>query len=47
MNDFNLVAGTIFDLMTRIFTLYTTNFLLSAFFALWLVKRVARLFERL
>lgn len=47
MEDFNLIAGTIFSTMKQIFNLYTSCFLLTAFFALWVVKRVARLFDRL
>lgn len=43
----NLVAGSIFGILAQIFTLYTTNFILSAVFALWIIKRVARLFDRL
>lgn len=47
MADMNLIAGEILGILTNIFTLYTTNFILSAVFALWVIKRVARLFDRL
>lgn len=47
MENFTLLAGTIFDIMSRILNLYTTNFLLTAIFTLWVIRRVARLFDRL
>lgn len=47
MAEMTDIAGEIFGIMSRIFNLYLTNFFLSAVFALWVIKRVARLFERL
>lgn len=47
MSDMNLIAGEILGILSKIFALYTTNFFLSAVFALWIIKRVARIFDRL
>lgn len=47
MSDINLITGQIFGLITQIFNLYTTSWLLSGFFMLWVFRRVARLFKRL
>lgn len=47
MDDINLVAGSIFGILKQIFALYTADFLLTGIFALWVVRRVARLFDRL
>lgn len=47
MADMNLIVGEVFSILSRIFNLYITNWILTAVFALWVIKRVARLFERL
>lgn len=47
MSDLNLIVGSIFGLLTQIFNLYTTSWLLTGFFCLWIFRRVARLFKRL
>lgn len=47
MSDINLITGTVFSILTQIFNLYTSTWILSGFLMLWLFKRVARLFDRL
>jgi len=47
MNDLLLLVGTIFDIMTKIFNLYTSTFILSAVLALWLIRKVCKIFRHL
>lgn len=47
MSDLNLIVGSIFNILTQIFNLYTGSWLLTGFLMLWLFRRVARLFDRL
>lgn len=47
VDDLNLVVGTVFGILTQIFNLYTSTWLLTGFLMLWVFKRVARLFDRL
>ena len=46
-SDLNLIVDKVFDILTQIFNLYTTSWILSAFLMLWVVKKVAKLFQRL
>lgn len=47
MDNMNLIAGYLFSWLSKIFTLYTGNLILSAVFCLWILRKVAKLFERL
>lgn len=47
MQDMLLLAGAIFDIMTQIFNLYTSTFLLSGALALWVLRKVYKLFRNL
>lgn len=47
MSDLNLIVGTVFNILTQVFNLYTGQWILTGFLMLWLFKRVARLFDRL
>ena len=44
LNDF---FGTVLATLTRIFNLYTGVWILSMVLAIWLIRRVIRLFKRL
>ena len=41
------IVDTVFVVLTRIFNLVTTNAVLVAFFALWVVRRIFKLFHLL
>lgn len=47
MEDLLLLVGTIFDIMTDIFNLYTSTFILSGVLGLWLIRKVANVFRHL
>ena len=46
-DDLTLIVGTCFDLMTQVFTLYTSSQLLSGVLALWLLYKVIKIFRRI
>lgn len=47
MQDLTLVVNSIFDLMTRIFNLYMSQWILTSVLALWLLRRVFKIFNLL
>lgn len=47
MEDMLLLAGIIFDILTQIFNLYTSTFVLSGVLALWLLRKAVKLFHHL
>lgn len=47
MEDMLLLASTIFDILTQVFNLYTSTFVLSGVLALWLLRKVAKIFHHL
>lgn len=47
MQDLTLVADWLFDVMTQIFNLMVSNWLLSSVLALWLIRRVCKIFNLL
>ncbi len=47
MDDLVLLAGTIFQTMTDLFSLYTSCLVLSGVLALWLLRKVINIFRHL
>lgn len=47
MDDLLLLADTIFDLLTDIFNLYTSTFVLSGVLALWLLRKAVNAYRHL
>lgn len=47
MEDLNLVVGSIFGILTQIYNLYAGTWLLTGFLMLWLIRKVAKLFNKL
>lgn len=47
MDDLLVLADTIFNIMTQVFNLYTTTFVLSGVLALWLLRKVSKIFRHL
>lgn len=47
LDDLNSVVGFLFNTMTGIFSLYVGGGILTGVFALWLLRRVSKLFDRL
>lgn len=47
LNNLSAISGVVFSTMGRIFTLYSTDFILGGVLGLWFIKRIARLFDRL
>ena len=45
--DLSLVAGTFFQVMTQVFDLYTGSMLLSGVLALWLLRKVVKIFRQI
>ncbi len=45
MEDLYLIAQTVFQLALDFFGLLTSNWLLNSVLALWLVRRVAKIFQ--
>ncbi len=43
----SLIAGTFFQVMTQVFDLYTGSMLLSGVLALWLLRKVVKIFRRI
>lgn len=46
-DDLTLIAGVFFDTMTQIFNLYTTSAVLSGVLALWLLRKVVKIFRHI
>lgn len=47
LNDLNSVVGFVFSTFSDFFALYIGGGILSGVFALWLLRKVARLFDKL
>jgi hypothetical protein len=47
LDDLSLVANSIFAVLTQVFNLYTSTFLLTGVLALWLVRKVVKLFRHI
>lgn len=47
LSDLALMAETIFNLLSQIFNLYTGSILLMGVLALWLLRKVVKLFNLL
>lgn len=47
LEDLQLVVGWIFSRLTDIFQLYTAGTVLTGVLALWLLRKVSKLFEKL
>ena len=46
-DDLNRIAGLVFDTMTQVFNLYTGSVLLSGVLALWLLRKVVKIFRHI
>lgn len=47
LDDLNSVVGFVFSTFSDFFALYIGGGILSGVFALWLLRKVARLFDKL
>lgn len=47
LDDLNAIVGFVFSTFSCIFGLYIGGGILSGVFALWLLRKVARLFDKL
>ena len=47
LDDLNSLVGFVFSTFSGIFVLYIGGGILSGVFALWLLRKVARLFDKL
>lgn len=47
LNELNSVVGFVFSTFSDFFALYIGGGILSGVFALWLLRKVARLFDKL
>ena len=47
LDDLTLMVGSIFDLLTDIFNLYTGTMVLTGVLALWLLRKVVKIFRQL
>lgn len=47
MSDLNLVVDFLFGLMTQVFNTLTSHWLLQSVLALWLIRRVCKIFHLL
>lgn len=45
--DFSLLLSSILDMLTKIFNVYTGCIVLTGVLALWLLRKVAKLFRKL
>ena len=46
-DDLSMIAGTFFQAMTHVFDLYTGSMLLSGVLALWLLRKVVKIFRHI
>lgn len=46
-SDFSLLLSSILDMLTKIFNVYTGCIVLTGVLALWLLRKVAKLFRKL
>lgn len=47
LSDLSMMVDTIFHVLTSIFNLYTGTMLLSGVLALWLLRKVVSIFNKL
>lgn len=47
LSDLSMMVDTIFQVLTSIFNLYTGTMLLSGVLALWLLRKVVSIFNKL
>lgn len=47
LDNLNSIVGFVFSTFSRIFGLYIGGGILSGVFALWLLRKIARLFDKL
>ena len=47
LNDLNSIVGFVFSTFSDFFALYIGGGILSGVFALWLLRKVSRLFDKL
>lgn len=47
LNDLNSIVGFVFSTFSDFFALYIGGGILSGIFALWLLRKVSRLFDKL
>ena len=47
MYGLNDLFGAVLGYMTQLFNIYTTTWILTGMLAIWLLRRVVRLFKRL
>ena len=47
LNDLNSIVGFVFSTFSDFFALYIGGGILSGVFAIWLLRKVARLFDKL
>ena len=47
LDDLPLMVGSVFDLLTSIFNLYTGTMVLTGVLALWLLRKVVKIFRQL
>lgn len=47
LDDLNVIVGFLFNALTSVFNLYLAGGVLSGVLALWLLRKVSRLFDKL
>ena len=47
LEDLQMIVGWVFSRLTEIFQLYTAGSILTGVLALWLLRKVAKLFDKL
>lgn len=47
LDDLNAIVGFIFNMLNSVFALYLAGGVLSGVLAIWLLRRVSRLFDKL
>lgn len=47
LSDLSLVLESVFNTLTQVFNLYTGSIVLTGVLALWLLRKVAKLFRKL
>ena len=47
LDDLNAIVGFLFNTLTSVFNLYLAGGILSGVLAVWLLKKVSRLFDKL
>lgn len=47
LDDLTLMVVSVFDLLTSIFNLYTGTMVLTGVLALWLLRKVVKIFRQL